>query len=73
MTSNSQAAVTPSPAAAVSGMRSEIAAKWDKFTPQEVAALKDKDDLVGHVQKKYSLDKSQAQRDVDAFAKGRQL
>jgi hypothetical protein len=30
-------------------------------------------DLVTQVQAKYSLDKTQAQRDVDAFAKGRQL
>jgi len=30
-------------------------------------------DLATQVQAKYSLDKTQAQRDVDAFAKGRQL
>ena len=55
------------------GMRSEIQAKWGKFTTQEIAALKTKDDLVTQVQTKYALDKPQAQRDVDAFAKGRQL
>ena len=33
----------------------------------------DKDDLVAKVQTKYALDKVQAQKDVDAFAKGRQL
>jgi hypothetical protein len=54
-------------------MRSEIVAKWGKFSATEVAAIRDKDDLVAQVQSKYSLDKSQAQRDVDAFAKGRQL
>jgi len=37
------------------------------------ADLKDKDDLVAKVQAKYALDRSQAQRDVDAFAKGRAL
>ena len=47
--------------------------RWAKFNSQEIAALKDKDDLVAHVQTKYQLDKAQAQRDVDAFAKGRQL
>lgn len=71
MAENTQPA--PSPQTNAAGMRSEIQGKWDKFTLDEVAALKDKDDLVGKVQAKYSLDKSQAQRDVDAFAKGRQL
>jgi hypothetical protein len=56
-----------------SGMRGEIAQKWSKFSAAEIAAFKDKDDLVVHVQSKYSIDKAQAQRDVDAFAKGRQL
>jgi hypothetical protein len=55
------------------GMRSEIQQKWGKFNAQEIAALKNKDDLVTQVQTKYSLDKTQALRDVDAFAKGRQL
>ena len=55
------------------GMRSEVQKKWSKFTYQEVSALKNKDDLVAQVQTKYTLDKAQAQKDVDAFAKGRQL
>lgn len=55
------------------GMRSEIATKWDKFNPTEVAGIKDKADLVKQVQTKYGLEMAQAQRDVDAFAKGRQL
>ena len=59
--------------ASVGGMRREIQQKWGKFSTQEIAALKDRDDLVAQVQTKYSLDKTQAQRDVDAFAKGRQL
>jgi uncharacterized protein YjbJ (UPF0337 family) len=54
-------------------MRGEIQQKWGKFSAQEITALKDKDDLVAQVQAKYSLDKPQAQRDVDAFARGRQL
>ena len=55
------------------GMRGEIQKQWSKFTYEEVSALKNKDDLVAKVQAKYALDKMQAQKDVDAFAKGRQL
>jgi hypothetical protein len=55
------------------GMRSEIQKQWSKFTYEEITALKNKDDLVAKVQTKYALDKAQAQKDVDAFAKGRQL
>ena len=47
--------------------------RWGKFSSREIAALKDKDQLVVQVQTKYALDKAQAQKDVDAFAKGRQL
>jgi len=47
--------------------------RWGKFSSQENAALKDKDDLVAKVQTRYALDKAQAQKDVDAFAKGRPL
>jgi hypothetical protein len=56
-----------------SGMRGEIQQRWGKFSAQEISALKDKDDLVAQIQAKYAVDKAQAQRDVDAFAKGRQL
>jgi hypothetical protein len=59
--------------AGASGVRGEIAAKWAKFSSSEIASLKNKDDLVSHVMNKYNLDRSQAQRDVEAFAKGRQL
>ena len=61
------------PEASAKGMRPEIAGKWGKFSAQEISDLKDKDDLVTQVQTKYGLDKAQAQRDVDAFAKGRAL
>lgn len=62
-----------SSAASNAGMRSEIIGKWSKFSESDVAELKTKDDLVSAVQSKYTLDKPQAQKDVDAFAKGRQL
>ena len=55
------------------GMRGDIQKQWSKFTYEEVFALKSKDELVAKVQTKYALDKTQAQKDVDAFAKGRQL
>ena len=55
------------------GMRSEIQVRWGNFSSREIAALKNKDDLVAQLQTKYGLDKAQAQRDVDAFANGRQL
>jgi hypothetical protein len=69
MTSNQPA----STAGVDTGMRSEIQVKWPKFNSQEIAALENKDDLVVQIQTKYQLDRAQAQRDVDAFAKGRQL
>ena len=51
----------------------DIGAKWSKFSEQELGALKNKDDLITQVVAKYSLDKAQAQRDVDAVMKGRQI
>jgi hypothetical protein len=51
----------------------EIGAKWDKFSAQDLSALKGKDDLVIQVIAKYGLEKAQAQRDVDALLKGRQI
>jgi len=61
------------PSGTTTGMRGEIQKQWSKFTYQEVSALKSKDELVAQIQTKYALDKAQAQKDVDAFAKGRQL
>ena len=61
------------PLVPATGMRGEIVRRWGKFSGQEIADLKDKDDLVDRVQAKYQLERSKAQRDVDAFAKGRQL
>ena len=50
MAENAQAAAAAPAQANTSGMRGEIAQKWSKFTPQDVAALKSKDDLVSGVQ-----------------------
>jgi hypothetical protein len=51
----------------------EIGAKWTKFSADELSALKSKDDLVSQVVAKYSLEKGQAQRDVDALMKDRRI
>lgn len=51
----------------------EVGAKWGKFSEQDLAALKSKDDLVSQVVAKYSIDKAQAQREVDALFKGRHI
>jgi hypothetical protein len=51
----------------------DIGAKWSKFSEQELGALKNRDDLVSQVVAKYSLDKAQAQTDVDAVMKGRHI
>ena len=51
----------------------EVGAKWSKFSEQDLSALKGKDDLVTQVVAKYSLDNAQAQHDVDALLKGRQI
>ena len=59
--------------ATTAGMRGEIQKQWSKFTYAEVSALKSKDELVAQVQSKYALDMVQAQKAVDAFARGRQL
>jgi hypothetical protein len=51
----------------------EIGAKWSKFSEKELSALTGRDDLVTQVVAKYGLEKPQAQRDVDALLKGRQI
>lgn len=51
----------------------DIGAKWSKFSERELGALKNKDELVTQVVAKYSIDKVQAQRDVDGMLKGRQI
>ncbi len=51
----------------------EIGVKWNKFSEQDLSVLKGKDDLVTQIAAKYGLEKVQAQRDVDALLKGRQI
>jgi len=60
-----------------SGMRQivlkDIRATWGKFSEEDLSALKSNDDLVTQLAAKYSLEKGQAQRAVDALLKGRQI
>jgi hypothetical protein len=51
----------------------EIRAKWGKFSEDDLSSFKNKDDLVSHRAAKYGLEKSVAQRDVDALMNGRQI
>ena len=51
----------------------EIASKWNKFSKQELSALKTNDELVNQIITKYGVDKIAAQRDVDALMDGRNL
>lgn len=44
-----------------------------KFTEQDASAFKGKSDLVSQVAAKYGIDQAQAQREVDAVLKGRQV
>jgi hypothetical protein len=54
-------------------VRSEVGAKWNKFSAQDLSALKDRDDLVREVVSRYGIEKSEAQRDVDSVLKGRHI
>src|SRR6476620_2997193 len=54
-------------------IQKEIKAKWDKFSDEELTSLKSRDDLVTQVVAKYGFERPQAQRDVDALLKGREV
>lgn len=49
----------------------DIASKWSKFSEAEIAALTGRDQLLARVQSKYSLDATQARREVDGLLAGR--
>ena len=72
MNTSNHSTTTHSPEASQM-IRKDIKAKWDKFSEHELTSLKNKDDLVTQVVAKYGLEKVQAQRDVDALLKGRQI
>jgi hypothetical protein len=56
-----------------SAVMKEICSKWSKFSEQDVAAIKGKADLVSQIVTKYGLPQIQAQSEVDALLKGRQI
>ena len=70
-TNNSNSA--PQNADQKSAVMKEVCAKWNKFSEQDVAAIKGKSDLVSQVVTKYGLPQTQAQSEVDALLKGRQI
>jgi len=70
---NTASANNSNPAEAKQILLKDISSKWGKFSEQELGALKNKDDLITQVVAKYSIDKAQAQREVDAVMKGRQI
>jgi hypothetical protein len=49
----------------------EIGAKWNKLSEQDLSSLKGSDDLVTQVVAKYGLEKIQAQKAVESLLKGR--
>jgi hypothetical protein len=54
-------------------LHDDIRAQWSKFSDFEIGALKDTDDLITQVASHYTLDREQAQGDVAALLKGRQV
>jgi len=56
-----------------SAVMKDICAKWNKFSEQDVAAIMGKADLVSQVVTKYGVPQIQAQNEVDALLKGRQV
>jgi hypothetical protein len=51
----------------------DICAKWSKFSEADVSGLKGKSHLVSQVAARYGMEQSQAQREVDALLRGRQV
>lgn len=64
---------TPMSDAGKQAVLKDIHAKWDKFSQQDLAALKGKDDLVTQVVAKYGQEKDSVQREVDTLLKGRTI
>jgi hypothetical protein len=77
-TSETMTAATVTAAATVSAeiqqvVRRDVVARWNKFSEQDLSALKDRDDLVREVVSRYGIENGEAQRDVDFVLKGRQI
>jgi len=52
---------------------SDIRTTWGKFSEDDLGRLRSNDDLVTEIAARYNIDKAQAQRDVDAMMRGRQI
>jgi hypothetical protein len=51
----------------------QIGTKWNRFSKQELSALKSNDELVDQVAAKYGIAKDAARSQVDALMDGRSL
>jgi hypothetical protein len=71
--SNAAAAKPETGATTKQTVCNEIRSKWGKFSDHDLSALKNNNDLVMQLAAKYGLEKAQAQRDVDALMRGRQI
>jgi hypothetical protein len=67
-TSNAAVALHEATAEAGKIVRKEIAAKWGKFSQNDLSALN-----LSALKGRYGLEKAQAQRNVDALPKGRHI
>jgi hypothetical protein len=63
----------PRPPQRPSRSSSRKSGRSGKFSEQDLSALNGNGDLVTQLAAKYGLEKAQAQRDVDALMKGRQI
>jgi hypothetical protein len=51
----------------------DIRAKWGALSEDDLGRLVSNDDLVRQIAARYSIDKAQAQTEVDAVMRGRQI
>ena len=51
----------------------DIRTTWGKFSEDDLTRLRSNDELVTEIAARYNIDKAQAQRDVDAMMRGRQI
>lgn len=59
------------PAGQSYALRADIGTRWSRFSDQELADLKDNDDLVAQLTAKYGLEKDAALREAARVVQGR--
>jgi len=64
---------TPSADANKQAVLKDIHMKWTKFSEEDLAGLKGREDLVTQIVSKYGQDKAIVVREVDTLLKGRQI